>query len=424
MTTSASTAPSLSTDGNFLRFWSGQTLSQLGAQLGLLAFPVLAVSLLGATAFEVGALNAAATAAFLLVGLPAGAWVDRWLKRKVMIAADLVRMAAMAAIPLLWWLDVLMMWQLYLVAAVVGVATVFFDVSYQSIVPILVPGPAVAEANAKLETTAQISRIGGPALGGALLAVASAPLLFIGESLGYLASALFLARTRVGEVLVPMEGRAPLAAEIREGLSFVVRHPLISRIVLATAGFNTFSTILYTLTPVLVLRELGLGPAGLGVALSVGSVGGLLGALAAPWLGRRVGEGTLIPLAAVAGGAAMLGLPLTLLAGPGWPALALLVAAEFIASFATLVYNILQVTMRQRVCPPRLLGRMNASIRFVVFGVIPLAALSAGLLAGWLGLSGALWVAAAGGLLPALPLLFSPLLGMKKLPESVEPARA
>ncbi|WP_026555628.1 MFS transporter [Arthrobacter sp. 35W] len=413
---------SLLRDGNFATFWTGQTISALGAQLGLLAFPVLAVSLLGATEMEVGALNAASTAAFLVVGLPAGAWVDRWLKRRVMIAADLVRMAAMAAVPLLWWLGVLAMWQLYVVAAVVGVATVFFDVSYQSIVPLLVRTSKVAEANAKLEGTAQVSRVGGPALGGGLLTIMGAPLLFLGEGLGYLLSAVFLWRTRVAEVPQPVADRRPLAAEIKEGLAFVVKHPLISRIVLCTAGFNAFSTITFTLLPILVLRELGLGAGGLGLVLSVGAAGGLLGALAAPWLGRVVGEGTLIPLSALAGAVPLVLVPATLLAGSHGLALVMLVVAEFLASFATLVYNIMQVTMRQRVCPPRLLGRMNASIRFAVFGVMPLAALLAGLLGQSLGLAGALWVAAAGGLLPPLAVFFSPLLGMKRLPDSVDPA--
>ena len=162
---------SLWRDRNFAAFWTAQALSQLGSQLGQLAFPVLAVTLLGATEFEVGVLNAAGLAAFLAVGLPAGAWVDRWLKRRTMIIADLVRMAAMAAVPLLWWAGSLEIWHLYLVSGVVGVATVFFDVSYQSFVPLLVAPGTVGEANGKLEATAQVARIGGPAAGGAAVPV-------------------------------------------------------------------------------------------------------------------------------------------------------------------------------------------------------------------------------------------------------------
>ncbi len=235
-----------------------------------------------ATEFEVGILNAAGLAAFLVVGLPAGAWVDRWLKRRTMIAADLVRMAAMAAVPLLWWAGSLQIWHLYVISAVVGVATVFFDVSYQSFVPLLVAPGKVGEANSKLEATAQLARIGGPAAGGALLTVLTAPLLFIGESLGYLLSAVFLGRTRDGEKRLPAAGRNSLGAEIREGLAFVAAHPLMRRIVLCTGGGNFAGTLVFTLLPVLVLRDLGLGPQGMGIIMSVGAAGGLLGAVAAP----------------------------------------------------------------------------------------------------------------------------------------------
>jgi MFS family permease len=151
--------------GGFLKLWSGETLSQIGSQLGVLAIPVLAVTLLGATEWQIGLLNAAETAAFLVVGLPAGAWVDRMLKRRVMIAADLARAVALAFIPALWFIGALEMWHVYAVAVVVGVATVFFDVSYQSYVPILVRAKSIADANSKLEASAQVARIGGPAMG-------------------------------------------------------------------------------------------------------------------------------------------------------------------------------------------------------------------------------------------------------------------
>src|SRR5690349_14924108 len=174
---------------SFLWLWSGDAVSQLGAQFTGLAIPVLAVTLLGATEWEVGLLTAAQTAAFLVVGLPAGAWIDRMLKRRVMIAADLVRAVALAAIPALWFAGALEIWHLYLVGAVVGVATVFFDVSYQSYVPILLPGVQVGKANSYLETTAQIARIGGPGLAGALLTVVSAPVLLLADAVSYAFSA-------------------------------------------------------------------------------------------------------------------------------------------------------------------------------------------------------------------------------------------
>lgn len=411
--------PSLLRDRNFLNFWAGQAISQLGTQLGHLALPVIAVLLLGASELEVGVLNASGTAAFLLVGLPAGAWVDRWLKRRVMIGADLVRMVAMLAIPLLWWMDALTIWHLCLVAGVVGIATVFFDVAYQSYVPVLVTGDQVPSANSKLESTAQISRLGGPALGGGLLQLFSAPLLVLGQSAGYLLSAVFLVRTRDEEQRSPAADRRPLAVEIREGLSFVWRHPLIRRVAACTAGVNFFASLIFTLLPLLILRDLDLGAAALGLILSVAAVGGLAGALATPWIAARIGEGTVIPLASLASGAFLVLVPLAALA-PSKPAsLALLIVGEAGMTFCVLAYNIMQVSMRQRVCPPRLLGRMNASIRFVVWGVMPIAGLLAGVLGEQLGILPTMWIGVAGTFLAAIPVLGGGFWGMKKLPDTV-----
>lgn len=415
----ASPPPSLLRDGNFLRFWAGQAISQFGTQLGHLALPVIAVLLLGASEFEVGVLTASGTAAFLLVGLPAGAWVDRLLKRRVMIGADLVRMVAMLAIPLLWWMDALTIWHLCGVAGVVGIATVFFDVAYQSYVPVLVNGNQVPSANSKLESTAQISRLGGPALGGGLLQLVSAPLLVIGQSAGYLLSAVFLAWTRDQEQRSPVADRRPLAVEIREGLAFVWRHQLIRRVAACTAGVNFFASLVFTLLPLLILRDLDLGAAALGLILSVAAVGGFLGALATPWIAARIGEGTIIPLASLASSAFLVLVPLAALAPSKPAALALLIVGEAGMTFCVLAYNIMQVSMRQRVCPPRLLGRMNASIRFVVWGVMPIAGLLAGVLGEQIGVIPTMWIGVAGTVVASIPVLGGGFLGMKKLPDTV-----
>jgi MFS family permease len=407
-------------DRNFTTFWAGHAMSQFGAQLGQLAFPVLAVSMLHASEFQVGVLNAAGLAAFLIVGLPAGAWVDRWLKRPTMIHANLARMTAMAVVPLLWWGGLLEIWHLYVIAAIVGTATVFFDVSYQSYVPVLVAPGQVNQANSKLEATAQIARIGGPAAGGMLLAVVTAPVLFIGEAVGYFLSATFLARTRDREVAAAVADRRPLRTEIKEGLGFVIRHPLISRIAACTAAMNFCGMLIFTMMPVLILRNLGLGPQGMGLVMAVGAAGGLLGALTAPRVAAWVGEGTVIPLCAVACAVFLLPLPLAAMAADPGVSLALLLVSEFSFGFVVLIYNIMQLSMRQRVCPPRLLGRMNASIRFVVWGVMPLASLASGFLAEHLGLIAVIWIGTAGSFLAAVPVVFSPLLRMRTLPSQVE----
>jgi MFS family permease len=408
---------SLWRDGNFLTMWGGQALSQFGSQITELALPVLAVLLLHATEAQVGYLNAAAMAAFLVVGLPAGAWIDRMRKRHVMIWADAVRALALAAVPLLFVAGLLEMWHLYAVALVVGIATVFFDVSYQSIVPSLVPADRIAEANGKLESTQQLAGLSGPAIAGWLIGVITAPLAILTTVGTYVASMVALLRTRDHEQIRAPEDRAPLHREIGEGLAWVFGNPLLRRIVGTTGISNLFSTFIFTLTPIYYLRIIGFSPEVMGLLFSLSAVGGLLGAIATPRIVARVGEARAIPLAAIAFSLTVVPFPLAvLLPVPG--AFALLVAQGFVMSFAVLVYNITQVTFRQRITPPRLLGRMNASIRFCVWGVMPLSALAAGWLGTAHGTVPALWIGALGSLLSALPVVIGPFWRLRDLPQA------
>ncbi|WP_072313883.1 MFS transporter [Agrococcus sp. Marseille-P2731] len=410
------TSGSLWRDGNFLTMWSGQALAQVGSQVTELAIPVLAVLLLQASELEVGLLNAAGVAAFLVVGLPAGAWIDRMRKRRVMIWADAVRAAALLALPLLWWAGSLQMWHLYVVALVVGVATVFFDVSYQSIIPSLVRPGQIAEANGKLEATRELANIGGPALGGWLIGIVSAPFAILTTVVTYIASFVALLLTRDHEEPRAAEDRGPILTEIAEGLRWVFGNPLLLRIVGTTGISNFFSTISFTMLPIFLLRELGLTPAAMGVIFALGSIGGLAGAVATPHIVRWIGEARAIPASAIAFSAVACMLPLA----ATFPAVAfpLLVVQGFIGSFTVLLYNITQVTFRQRITPPRLLGRMNASVRFCVWGVMPIAALLAGVLGTWLGVVPTMWIAAVGQLLSALCVVIGPFWAMRELPDA------
>ena len=415
MTLSETARVSLWRDRNFLTLWTGQAFSQFGAQVFELAVPVLAVLLLHATDAEVGYLTAAAMAAFLVVGLPAGAWIDRLRKRRVMIWADGIRALAIAAIPLLHVFGHLEMWHLYLVALVVGVATVFFDVSYQSIVPSLVRSDQIAEANGKLESTHQLAGLAGPAIGGGLVSLVTAPLAILTTAGTYLVSMVALLFTRDHEERREPADHAPLVREISEGLRWVFGNPLLRRIVATTAISNLFSTLAFTLSPIFYLRVLDFSPGLMGLLLSLGSVGGVLGAVLTPRIAARLGEARAIAASAVAFSVLLLPMPLAaLLPTPG--AFALLVVQAFAMSFSVLVYNITQVTFRQRITPARLLGRMNASIRFCVWGVMPIAALAAGWLGTTLGTVPAIWIGAIGTLLSGLPIVFGPFWGMRELP--------
>lgn len=407
---------SLWRDGNFLTLWSGQALAQLGSQVAELAIPVLAVLLLGASELEVGFLNAAGVAAFLVVGLPAGAWIDRMRKRRVMIWADAVRAVALGVVPLLWWAGLLEMWHLYAVALVVGVATVFFDVSYQSIIPSLVRPGQIAEANGKLQATYELANIGGPAVGGWLVGLVAAPFAILATVGTYVASFVALLLSRDHEEPRAADDRGPILQEIAEGLRWVFGNRLLRRIVTTTAVFNLSSTLSFTLLPIFLLRELGLSPAAMGVIFSLGAIGGFAGAVATPHIVRRIGEARAIPVSAIAFSVVACLLPLA----AAFPSVAfpLLVAQGFVASFTVLLYNITQVTFRQRITPSRLLGRMNASIRFCVWGVMPIAALAAGALGTWLGVVPTMWIGAVGQVVSALFVVVGPFWALRELPDA------
>ncbi len=408
-------------DHNFVTFWTGQALSQVGEQVSGLALPVTAVLLLQASDGEVGILNAAGVAAFLLIGLPAGAWIDRMRKRAVMIRADLVRAAALATIPVLWWLGVLQIWQLYLVALVVGVATVFFDISYQSIIPSLVTATRIPEANGKLESTSQLAHLLGPALAGWLVGLVTAPIAVVATVGTYLSSFAALRLTRDHEARHPPDraNRMPVRHEVAEGLRWVFGHPLLRRIVATTGISNLASTLTYTLTPILFLRVLGFTPATMGLLFSLSAVGGLAGAVTSGRVMAWLGAARAIPASSIVFSVAALLLPAATLV-PQEFAFPVLVVEGVLTSWAVLLYNITQVSFRQRITPPRLLGRMNASIRFCVWGVMPLAALTAGLLGEVLGTVPTIWIGSVAGLASIVPVVWGPFWRMRDLPDAEE----
>lgn len=407
---------SLWRDRNFLTMWGGQSLAQFGAQIVEIAIPVLAVLMLGASEAEVGYLNAAALAAFLLIGLPAGAWIDRMRKRHVMIAADIVRALALATIPLLWWLDALQMWHLYIVALVIGVANVFFDVSYQSLIPSLVASKQIAEANGKLESTAQVAGIAGPAIGGWLVSALTAPFAILATVGTYLASTVALVLTRDTEIVAPKGSHDPLWQSIKAGLAWVFGNSLLRRVVATTAVSNFFGTITFTMLPIFLLRTLGISVELMGLVFSASAVGGLLGAMLTPRISSWVGEASAIPLSAIGFSLAGLLLPIAVLV-PG-AVVPVLIAQGLLGSFMVVLYNITQVTFRQRITPAKLLGRMNASIRFVVWGIMPLGALLAGWLGTHLGVVPTIWIGALGGLLSSLFVVIGPFWGLRELPDA------
>ena len=401
---------------DFRQLWMGDAVGQVGVQLVGLAMPIMAVRLLRADEFQMGLLGTFELLAFLVVGLPAGAWVDRWRKKRVIIAGDLIRGAALLTLPAAWLLDSLSMTQVYVVALVVGTATVFFDVAHQSYLPDLVPARQIGEGNAKLMALQSTASIAGPALGATLIRLVGAPLTIGATAVSMAASVAFVSRIRHVEEVASRDERRPLRTEIWEGLSFVFKQPLLRRIVLCTTLSNFFAAVSSVLLVLFVIRDLHLTEATLGLVFSVGSVGGLLAALTVTRFSRVIGEGRTIPVMALltAPFAALTPLATQL---PPVPALAV---GAFGVSFGAVGYNVIQVSFRQRMCPRPLLGRMNASIRFLVWGSMPIGAFIGGVLGREIGVVPTLWLAAGGFLLAGLTVLFSPLSRMRDLPRHLD----
>ncbi|MDH6133738.1 MFS family permease [Kitasatospora sp. MAA4] len=406
----------------FVRLWSAQAVSVFGAQVTELALPLAAVAVLRATPFQVGLLVAVQYLPFLLIGLPAGAWVDRLRRRPVMILADLVRFAVLLAVPLASLCGALRLWLLYPVAFVIGVMTVFFDLAAQSFLPALVGEDRLVEGNTKLQIAQTAGQLAGPSAGGFLVQLVSAPLAILANSLGYALSGLFLLSVRAHEEQPVRSADAPgLLAEVRDGLRYVFRHPLLRPIALS-AGIGNLFGLFGMVQAILVLyavRDLGLSPAGLGAALAVANAGMLAGSFANGRLVRRHGVGPVIAGATFVMGFAILLLPLASKA----TALPVLVTTMALSGACAAVFNVNQVSLRQSVTPAPMRGRMTATLRFVVWGVIPVGTFLGGLLAGPLGLRGVLWLAGAGSVLAGLPLLSSAVRALRVIPQAAPAGR-
>lgn len=406
----------LLTEYDFRQLFVADTISQIGTQVTQIALPLVAILALDATPFEVGVLAACETAAFLLVGLPAGAWVDRMRRRSVLIFGDAARAVLLGSVPLAWWAGTLTMPQLYAVGLLLGVFTVFFDVAYQSYLPHLVGRENLVEGNAKLEAVRGVSQVAGPTLGGLLVQWLTAPVAIVVDAISFLVSAVFVGLIRTREPKPEPGPDRHLGREIGEGLRFVLHNRLLRSIAMCTGSANLFGSIAMTMVLVLLADELDVPAGTIGLLMSTGAIGGLVGAFTAMRIARWLGQGPTIVY--VIGVTAPFGLLLAVVQ-PGW--MLWLGAAGFgMTMFGAVVYNIAQVSFRQGLTPERLLGRMNATMRFLVWGTMPLGGLIGGVLGANVGVRETVMIGMAGGCLAFLPVFFSPLRTMRELPRGDE----
>jgi MFS family permease len=413
-------ARSLWREPDFLKLWCAETISHFGTQISHLAVPLVAVLLLEVSPFEFALLGMLEFLPFVLFSLPAGVWVDRLRRRPILILADIGRGISLASIPIAYAAGALSIWQLYVVGFINGVMTVFFDISYQSYLPSLVEREQINEGNAKLETSRSVAQIAGPGFAGALIAAITAPMAIVVDSLSFAGSALFVWLIRKREAGAPTQAvRRDMRAEIADGLRYVLRHRHLKSIAACTATSNFFSGVTLSIWLLYLAREIGFSPEVIGIVLAVGNLGPLAGAVLANRIARTLGVGRTILWSAILIGPPFILLPLAP-REPGQLTFCMIAAFGFVLGFAAVVYNITQVSLRQALTPGRMQGRMNATMRFIVWGTIPLGQMLGGATASMFGTSVALWLGATGVVLSFVPVLISDVPSIRDMPAQLE----
>ncbi|MDB5096276.1 MAG: hypothetical protein JWM80_697 [Cyanobacteria bacterium RYN_339] len=401
---------------DFLKFWLGQSAAQLGQQVAQVAIPLLATLTLGATPGQMGLLLAAETLPFALFGLAAGVLVDRSLRRPILVAADAARALVLSIVPLLMLAGHLSMPGLYLAGFLLGTAAVFFDVAYQSYLPSLVERRQLVDGNGKLESARAIAQIAGPGLGGALLQWVAAPFALALTAATFAVSACSLLAVRRREIARVATGpRPPLVGQVAEGLRAVLHDPLLRPIALANAWLNLCGSALLAVFALYLVHDLHLGPVAYGLVMAAAAPGALLGAVLAGPAAARFRPGPVIVASGLVMCLALAGLP--------WAkTLPALVAVQFIEGLATNIYNINHVALRQAITPDALLGRVNASMRWLVWGTMPVGALLGGWAGDHFGIAPTLALAALAHLVTLPILAFSPVRRLTVIPAQPEEA--
>ena len=404
---------------DFRKLWIGQTVSLLGSQVTLFALPLTATATLGASAGQMGLLFAAETAANAAVVLFAGAWVERVRKRPILIWANIGRAALLATIPLAALADLLSMAQLYVVAVLAGLLSVFFSVAYSPYLVSLVSRDRLVEANSKLEMSRAFTTITGDGLAGVLVQVMAAPLAIAVDAVSFVVSSLFLRRIEAGEPAPEPPAQKPsIRREIGEGLRFTWGHPLLRPAIVAAGCFNLFGSLIGALYILFFTEELGLPPGLMGVTGIVEACAALLGGLVAGRVTAILGLGPTMLGALLVSAVGTFLIPLA--REPTWFALVCLFGQSLLFGFSVPHFSVGFGAMTQAATPDPMLARMGACTRFVVLGSLPLGALAAGVLGQALGIRPALTVAAVGTLLGALVIVFSPLRSQRALPRPVD----
>lgn len=406
---------SLSRHFDFLKLWSAETFSVFGVQFSGLAIPWMAANSLNADSVEMGILGALSTVPFLLFGLFVGVWADRNRRRPIMIMSDVCRALFLAAIPISAFVGGLNIFLLYLVSFSVGTLTVFDDVSSYAYMPSLVDKEQLVEANSRMEVSRASAQVAGPSIAGILIQILTAPVTVFVDVVGYFGSAGFLSWIKKQEPESKRKNTSVIK-DLTEGLLVVLKNRYLWSIAGSTGTANFFSSAMGALYILFVTRELGLSSFELGFIFTLGSIGALVGALLAGRIASRIGVGHTIVISIFVGGAGGIAVYFS----RGSTAIPFLILGAFLGSIGSVVYNVNQVSFRQAIIPIEIQGRLNATMRFLVWGTVPFGAIVGGVLGEMFGLRTAIGISALGGALAFLWVLLSPVRRITTIPKQTD----
>jgi len=391
----------------FLLLWTGQSISQLGSQVTLVALPLTAILVLSVSPFQVGLLTAAGFGPAALVGPLAGAYVDRVRRRPLQIGCQLILGATTFSVPLAAWFGLLRLEHLFALQAINGALNIASTAAGQAYLPSVVERSHLSEANGKLASSGAFTRVVGPGFGGVLVQLATAPVAMVVDAISFVISAVCLLLIDAPEPAARSTGKRSIASDIHEGLYLVLGHRLIRPLMLAVAGYNFFAAIFVAVYTLFMVRELGLAPASIGAIVACGGVGGVVGGLLAEPVARRFGIGR-----AIVGGMILLAtmhLAAPAAFGPPLVSVPVLATGGMLAQLALAVSAVNRTSMIQQIVPAHAQGRVSATQQVIVLASVPIGAALGGVMGATLGLRGTVVIAALGSIVATGALVRSPL---------------
>lgn len=397
--------------------WTGETVEWLTGQLTFFAMPSIAILILKAGPFDIGVLNALDYAAFPLLGAFIGVLSDRWPRRPMMFTANIVQVAALGSIPIAFLFGSLTLYHLFAVALVMGTSAVFFVVAYQAYLPTLVRRENLTEGNSKLTTSESAAQVGGRALAGPMMQLFGPSISFAIDALGTLLAAAAIFSISTPEKSHASSDQRNFLRELREGAEVIFNDPLLRSLAASTATWNLGISIFNAVFFLFMYNELKLSLATAALVLAIGSIGVMVGAVISPEVAEKLGLGRTLAVSLLIGGVGLLAVPIVLY-GPAAPILA---AVWFFQSIGIPIYNVNQISFRQAIVPNRLQGRMNATMRTIIWSTIPIGAFAGGIVGTLFGIVPTILIGAIVCMLPVLLIALGPLGSLSKIPEHMQP---